>query len=73
MLDYLQIILFPYIDNKRSELKLDSAYPALVIFDCFRGQCTETVLSMLREQHIYIAIVPANYTDRLQPLDLSVN
>ena len=73
MLDYLQIILFPYIDNKRSELKLDSAYPALVISDCFRGQCTETVLSMLREQHIYIAIVPANCTDRLQPLDLSVN
>ena len=28
---------------------------------------------MLEENNVYIVIVPANCTDRLQPLDLSVN
>ena len=28
---------------------------------------------MLKKRHIYIVMVPANCTDRLQPLDISVN
>ena len=35
MVDYLEKILFPYIEKKRLELKLDAKYPALVIFDRF--------------------------------------
>ena len=30
-------------------------------------------LSMLRDAHIYIGIVPPHFTDRLQSLDISVN
>ena len=45
----------------------------LVIFDTFRGQCTERILSKLEENNVCIVIIPANCTDRLQPLDLSVN
>ena len=73
MVDYLEKILFPYIERKRKELKLDLNYPALVIFDKFRAQCTERILSMLEAKHVHVAIVPANCTDRLQPLDVSVN
>ena len=35
MADYLEKVLFPYIEKKRRELKLDLNYPALVIFDRF--------------------------------------
>ena len=33
MVDYLEKILFPYIEKKRMELKLNADHPALVIFD----------------------------------------
>ena len=73
MQDYLNKILFPYIVSMRAKNQLDVTHPALVIYDTFRGQCTETILTMLEENNVYIVIVPANCTDRLQPLDLSVN
>ena len=71
--DYINQILLPYVKRKRIELTLDANYPALVIFDRFKAQCTAKVLKMLEDNNIYIAIVPANCTDRLQPLDVSVN
>ena len=73
MKDYLSSVLLPYIQQKRKELKLRNDYPALVIFDRFKAQCTTAVLDLLRNNHIHIMIVPANCTDRLQPLDVSVN
>ena len=72
MADYLEKILFPYLEKKRQELKLDPNYPALVIFDRFRGQCTENILALLEARHVFVAVVPANCTDRLQPLDVSI-
>ena len=57
----------------RCELFLSQDQPALVIFDRFKAQCTEKILSLLDKNNIRIAVVPANCTDRLQPLDVSVN
>ena len=59
--------------QKRKDLSLADDHPALVIFDRFKGQCTERLLSLLDDNNLRIAIVPANCTDRLQPLDVSVN
>ena len=73
MIDYLQKILIPCVDNKRKLLKLRDDYPALVLFDHFSGQMTESVLKLLDENHIHRVVIPANCTDRLQPLDVSVN
>ena len=73
MEDYLDKILLPYIDRKRSDNKLDKTHPALVIYDMFRGQCTQKIFEKLEANNVHVAIVPANCTDRLQPLDLSVN
>ena len=73
MVDYVDIILVPYIQRKRSELKLQPNYPALVVFDQFKGQMTESVLKKLDENYIHRVVVPSNCTDRLQPLDVSVN
>ena len=70
---YIQKILLPYIEKKKAELSLDSNQPALVIFDRFKGQCTENILAILEKSNVHIAVVPPNCTDRLQPLDVSVN
>ena len=73
MLDYVHKILFPYCAKKRSELALPPDYRALVLFDNFNGQCTEEILTLLDDNHNNVIIIPANCTDRLQPLDLAVN
>ena len=73
MKHYLEKILIPYVIEKRKELKLASHHPALVIFDKFTGQGTSDVLKLLEQHHINFVMVPANTTDRLQPLDVSVN
>ena len=49
MIDYVNKILLPYITQKRKQLNLDSLYPSLVIFDHFKGQCTDQFLSLLKD------------------------
>ena len=73
MKDYIVKILVPYIAKKRKELKLPNVCRALVIYDKFKGQCTSAVLELLEENNIDIILVPANCTDRLQPLDIRVS
>ena len=43
------------------------------ICDVFKGQCTTEVLQILKGNNIERVVMPANSTDRLQRLDLSVN
>ena len=71
--DYINLILLPYVKQTRKDMSLPEDHPALVIFDRFKGQCTETILSLLDSNHLRLSIVPANCTDRLQALDVSVN
>ena len=71
--EYLESIIIPYIKTKRHELGLDDTFPALVIFDVFKGQTTEAMFQLLRDNNIYVVTIPANCTDKLQPMDLSVN
>ena len=71
--DYIKNILIPYVQQRRCDLSLDPQQPALVIFDRFKGQCTPDVLALLDKNNVHFVIVPANCTDRLQPLDVSVN
>lgn len=73
MLDFISWIIVPYITEQRKQLGLSSNHPALVIFDVFKGQCTEEVCKLLADSNILYTLVPANCTDKLQPLDLSVN
>ena len=73
MIEYINQIILPYINDKRSELKFSNEQPALLIFDNFKAQCTASMLSLLDQYHINVALIPPNCTDRLQPLDLSIN
>ena len=70
---YLQNILLPYVIKTRKDLKLANTYPCLVIFDQFKAQTTQRFLKALEDNNILVAEIPANCTDRLQPLDLAVN
>ena len=73
VLCYIEKIIVPYVQSTRAGLGLPPSHPALVIFDEFNGQTTDKVFSILEENSIFYVIVPPNCTDRLQPLDISVN
>ena len=70
---YVEKIVVPYLEAKRVALKLSKSHPPLAIFDCFRGQTTPEFLPLLKVHNIVSVQIPANCTDRLQPLDVSVN
>ena len=73
MIDYFNEVILPYIKEKRSVLRLNSDQPALLIFNNFKAQCTSSFLKLIDEHNVNVALIPPNCTDRLQPLDLSVN
>ena len=41
--------------------------------DNFKGQVTPAVSALLEENNIHVCFLPPNTTDKLQPMDLTVN
>lgn len=72
-LEYIEKVLVPYIIDARVQQKLPASQAALVIYDHFKGQITNSVFKCLEQHNILAVMVPAKCTDRLQPMDLSVN
>ena len=70
MKEYFEQIILLYINKKREDLKLVENHPALLIFDNFKAQCTKDLLTFLDNNNIHVVLIPANCTDKLQPLDL---
>ena len=60
MIRYIKKIIVPFVSSKREALKLNPAYPALAIMDGFRGQTTESVMDLLKENNI-LAVRVHNY------------
>ena len=73
MVAYIYNNLLPYITSTCMNLQLSDTFPALMLFDHFKAQLTERVLDILDFHIIRVINVPANCTDCLQPLDVSVN
>ena len=71
MLQYIHEIIIPYVQAQRQLIKANR--PALVVVDNFKGQITEKISELLKQNDIHTCLLPANTTDRLQPMDLSVN
>ena len=70
---YISNIIVPFVNKKREILKVKNSQPAIAIIDGFKGQTTEDVLSLLKSHNIIPVIVPPNCTDKLQPIDVSIN
>lgn len=71
--EYIHSVFFPYIEKKRAELGLPKDFPAVLLFDAFKGQTTEKIYRLLEANNIYTVSIPANCTDKLQPMYLSIN
>ena len=71
MVEYVEHIIAPYIEKVRETQQNDT--PALVIMDNFKGQITESFTDLLESHNIHVCLLPPNTTDRLQPMDISVN
>ena len=67
------MVLFPYVQKRKAELKLPEDQKAMLIFDFFKGQITDKVTKFIEENDCVIVHVPNNVTDQFQPLDLNVN
>ena len=67
----LREIGVPYVEKIRAKLD-DPKQSALLIWDVFRGQKTESV-EVLKENNIHNEYIPNNMTNYYQPLDLMTN
>ena len=65
-------IIIPYVQSQCKELGKPKQ-AVLVIMDVFRGQITDDVISLLRENNIHYVLVPNNMTQLFQPLDLTIS
>ena len=72
-LQYMREVIVPFVDGIRQHLDLPDDQPALAIFDHFKGQLTEAITAELDKNGIHSVIIPANCTEELQPIDISVN
>ncbi len=73
MLDYIENVIVPYVIRVREQLQLAPDHAALTIYDAFKGQFTDGVFQLLEENNSLTVTLPANCTDRLQPMDISLN
>ena len=73
MLQYIREVIVPFVDRKREDLSLGDDYPALAVFDHFKGQLTDSITQELEANNIHSVLIPAAHTGQLQPMDISVN
>ena len=69
MIEYIENIILPYVDSNREHNDM----AVLIIMDNFTGQITPKVMDLLEKSNIHTCLLPPNTTDKLQPLDISVN
>ena len=54
-------------------MDLPVEHPAIVMFDAYRGHKGSEIEDLLKENHLLPVPIPSNFSDRLQPVDVSVN
>ena len=54
MKNYLHEIFFPYVKGVRASIGLEDDYPALAIFDNFKGQETGEIMELLEEHNVHV-------------------
>ena len=69
-LEMMRKVIIPYVEEERRRLHLSNSHPAVLIMDVFKGQMTDAVKKVLKENRILLEKVPANLTYLFQPLDV---
>jgi hypothetical protein len=70
---YFHNVLLPYRSRMIDISNLPEDQKMVCLFDVFRGQWTDRCKQFLSENNIVAIQVPPNCTDKLQPMDLSIN
>lgn len=70
---YLKDIIILFVKKTRINLGVAPTQPTLAIFDHFKGQRTKSITDTSERNNIHSVLVPASCTDKLQPMDVSVN
>jgi len=74
MIHFVDNIILPYIESVVNDLPLSQKnQKAVAIFDVYKAHQGEKLLDHLKKNDIIPLFVPAACTDKLQPLDLSIN
>ena len=71
--NYFNKIIFPYLEKKCKDLKLEKNAKGLLILDVFMGQTKNAANELLQKNDIAVIHLPNNHTNLFQPLDVSVN
>lgn len=72
MLEYISDIIIPFVESVRSTYR-ERNTPAVIIMDNFKGQTTPRISKLLEENNLHTCLLPPNTTDKLQPMDVSIN
>ena len=67
----IEEIVLAYVNKGRLKVNRPNQV-VLIIFDALRGQITDDVLKLFKQNHIDTVFVPANMNGILRPLDLTV-
>ena len=70
-LKFIDEIILPHVQKERTNRRCGNQ-KVLLIFDVFRGQTTDKIFKVLKDNHILVTKVPANMTHLFHPLDLTV-
>ena len=71
-LKFIDKIILPHVQKEWAKFSCRNQ-KTLLIFDVFRGQTTDKIFKVLKDNHILVTKVPANMTHLFQPLDLTIN
>ncbi len=73
MKEWIENVVIPWRLYAIERDKLAPTTPMVLLLDRFSGHLHPEVLQICREAEIRIVLVPAGYTDKLQPLDAAAN
>ena len=71
-LEYSLRILSPHIEKTKKKLGLPKSQKSLCLCDVFRAQMAKEFIEDLKSRNIEVVYIPPSTTDKLQPMDLSI-